>query len=51
MKTINLKNYYPCYTQDTFVEVPDELLVIFEEFAKAEVAYVLVVHELQASDG
>lgn len=36
MKTINLKDYYPCYTQDTFVEVPDELLAIFEEYARAE---------------
>ena len=25
MKTINLKDYYPYYTQDTFVEVTDEL--------------------------
>ena len=31
MKTINLKDYYPYYTQDTFVEVPDELFAIFEE--------------------
>ncbi len=29
MKIINLKDYYPRYTQDTFVEVPDELLAIF----------------------
>lgn len=39
MKTINLKDYYPCYTQDTYLEVPDELLAIFEEYAKAEAAY------------
>ncbi|WP_019879981.1 sigma factor-like helix-turn-helix DNA-binding protein [Succinispira mobilis] len=39
MKTINLKDYYPFYTQDTFVDVPDELLAIFEESAKAEAAY------------
>ena len=39
MKTINLKDYYPHYTQDTFVEVPDELFAIFEESARAEAAY------------
>ena len=36
MKKINLKDYYPYYTQDTFVEVPDELFAIFEESARAE---------------
>lgn len=39
MKTINLKDYYPYYTQDTFVELPDELLAIFEESARAEATY------------
>lgn len=39
MKKINLKDYYPCYTQDTFIEVPDELLAVFEEYARAEAAY------------
>jgi RNA polymerase sigma-70 factor (ECF subfamily) len=39
MKTINLKDYYPYYEQDTFVEVPDELLAIFEESARAEATY------------
>ena len=39
MKTINLKEYYPFYAQDTFVDVPDELLAIFEESAKAEAVY------------
>lgn len=39
MKTINLKDYYPHYTQDTFVEASDELLAIFEESARAEAAY------------
>jgi len=36
MKTINLKDYYTYYTQDTFVEVTDELLAVFEEFVRAE---------------
>ena len=39
MKIINLKYYYPYYTQDTFVEVPDELLAVFEESARAEATY------------
>lgn len=39
MKTINLKDYYLHYTQDTFVEVSDELFAIFEESARAEAAY------------
>ena len=39
MKTINLKDYYPFYTQDTFVEVSDELFAIFEESARAEATY------------
>ena len=39
MKTINLKDYYPYYTQDTFVEVPDELFAIFEESTRAEATY------------
>ena len=33
MKTINLKDYYPYYAQDTFVDVSDELFAIFEESA------------------
>jgi len=35
MKITNLKNYYPYYTQDTFVDAPDELFAIFEKSAKA----------------
>lgn len=39
MKTINLKDHYPHYIRDTFLEVPDELLAIFEESARVEAAY------------
>lgn len=39
MKTINLRDYYPYYTMDTFIEVPDEVVAIFENFAKAESTY------------
>ena len=36
MGTINLKDYYPFYTQDTFVDITDEILAIFDESARAE---------------
>lgn len=48
MKTMNLKDYYPCYTQNTFVEVPDELLAVFEEYAKAEAAYERKTYDYKA---
>ncbi|MEG0900344.1 MAG: sigma-70 family RNA polymerase sigma factor [Oscillospiraceae bacterium] len=39
MKRINLRDYYPFYTQDTFIELPDELVDIFDAYNKAENAY------------
>lgn len=39
MKTINLKDYYPYYKQDTFLAVPDDLAEVFEEYQKKESAY------------
>lgn len=39
MKTINLKDYYTYYTYDMFIEIPDELAKVFEDFDKAEAAY------------
>lgn len=39
MKTINLKDYYNHYTHDMFIEIPDELAKVFEDFDKAEAAY------------
>ncbi len=39
MKIINLKDYYPYYARDIFLEVPDEAAIIFENFTKAEAAY------------
>ena len=40
MKTINLKNIYPYYfTEDKWIDVPDELVQIFEDYAKAEETY------------
>ena len=40
MKTINLKNIYPYYfTNDKWIDVPDELAQVFAECAKAEETY------------
>ncbi len=39
LKTINLRDYYPFYQQDIFLDVPDEVFNIFEEYRKAEQAY------------
>lgn len=39
MKTINLKDYYAHITTDTYIDIPDEVFGIFEEYRKAEQAY------------
>lgn len=39
MKIINLKDYYTYYTDDMFIEIPDELANVFKDFDKAEAAY------------
>lgn len=39
MKEINLRDYYPHYTTDKYVEVPDEVLVILEDFRRQEESY------------
>ena len=39
MKKINLKDYYDHITADTYIDVPDEVFNIFEEYRKAEQAY------------
>lgn len=40
MKTINLKDIYPYYfTEDKWIDVPDELAQIFVDFIKAEETY------------
>lgn len=39
MKTINLKDYYAHVTEDTYIDIPDEVFDIFEEHRKAEQAY------------
>ena len=39
MKKINLKDYYSHITVDTYMDIPDEVFNIFEEYRKAEQAY------------
>lgn len=39
MKTINLKDYYAHITVDTYIDIPDEVFDIFEEYRKAEQAH------------
>ena len=39
MTTINLRDYYPFYTSDYFIDVPDEEAELFKEFDRKEAAY------------
>ncbi|MGD9568688.1 MAG: hypothetical protein AB7V48_10230 [Sedimentibacter sp.] len=36
MKIINLKNYYPFYKADFFIEVSDEIVELFTQFNRKE---------------
>ena len=48
MKKINLREYYPLYTQDTIVEVPDEVADLLREYKLAEAAYFLRTYRHKA---
>ena len=48
MKKINLRDYYPYYTQDMIVEVPDEVADILREYKLAEAAYFLRTYRHKA---
>lgn len=39
MKEINLRDYYPHYVTDKFVEVPDEVFTLLEDFRRQEESY------------
>lgn len=39
MKRINLRNYYPFYTSDCFVEVSDEVAAVLQNYKLYEAAY------------
>ncbi len=57
MKTINLKHYYKHITIDTYIEIPEEIFEVFEEYRKTEQAYQRnryrnnAHYSLDASDG
>mgnify|MGYP000975238360 FL=1 len=44
MKTINLRDYYPFYTSDCFIEVPDEVAAMLHDFELQEVSLRDVPH-------
>ena len=39
MKEINLREYYPFYTNDVIVSVPDEVVEVLEEYRRRDEAY------------
>lgn len=48
MKEINLRDYYPFYTTDTIVEVPDEVADLLHEYRLNEAAYILRTYRHKA---
>lgn len=48
MKKINLRDYYPFYSQDYFTDVPDEVASLFDEFERREAAYRLRTYRHKA---
>ena len=57
MATINLREFYPFYTHDYFVEVPDEIAAALEEAERLERNYIRrtfynkAYYSLDAEDG
>ncbi len=48
MTTINLRDYYPYYTTDCFIDVPDEVAAILRGFELREAAYRLRTYRHRA---
>ena len=48
MKEINLRDYYPFYTQDVIVEVPDEVADLLRELKLADAASFLRTYRHKA---
>ena len=44
MKKINLRDYYPYYTQDMIVEVPDEVALLLREYIFLQEAYLILTY-------
>ena len=57
MTTINLKDHYPWYTEDTFMEVPDEIAAFLDEDRRLQINYAQYIRDnkafysLDAGDG
>ena len=48
MAIINLRDYYPFYTSDCFMEVSEEIAEMFKEFDRKEAAYRLRTYRHKA---
>ena len=48
MAIINLRDFYPYYTMDSFIEVPDEVAEAMAEFDRKEAAYRLRTYRHKA---
>ena len=48
MAIINLRDYYPFYTSDYFMEVPEDVVERFKEFDRKEAAYRLRTYRHKA---
>lgn len=48
MTTINLRDYYPFYTEDTFVEVSDEIAAFFAEDKRRQTNYAQYIRDHKA---
>ena len=48
MKTINLRDYYPIYTSDRFIDVPLEVAEMLDSFKLLEAAYKLRTYRNKA---
>ena len=48
MKEINLRDYYPFYKEDIFVEVPDEIALLLREYELLEEAYRIRTYRYKA---
>lgn len=48
MTTINLRDYYPFYNHDCFIDVPNEVAELFKEFDRKEAAYRLRTYRHKA---
>ena len=48
MKRINMREYYPLYTSDYFIDVPDEVAALLHDFKRCESAYHLRTYRHKA---